>query len=85
MDEGKHKMTPLQMGVIALGHVITIGLFIILYGCMGPQEAAIEKINAHETRIGILETNHKNLCDWMERVEEKVDKILDLYIKGGRQ
>ena len=82
--EGNHKMTPLQIGFIALGHVITIVLFIVLYGCMGPQAAAVEKLNAHETRIGILETNNTNLCEWMKRIEGKVDKILDLYIKGRK-
>lgn len=63
---------------------LNILLFIILYAFINPKISATEKLNDHETRISINETNIQATNKQLEKLNNNVEKILDILFNWKR-
>jgi hypothetical protein len=76
-----HKWTPKRLLPVFITNAVTIIGFVVVYGIINPNASATEKINKHETRISVNETNISTTIKGLSSLNDKVERILDILLK----
>ena len=78
--DDRRKMRPRDWIKVLLGPVLTVVLFVVLYGVIGPRATAQEKLSDHETRIVVLEKGFEDIRAATKETKDIVTKIYNFLV-----